>query len=227
MGTETPHDLIAAYALDALEPGEAREFERHLASCEQCQSELEGMQEAAGALAFGLASPPPPPALRERILTGARGEPSNVVPLRANRPFRWAAGAAAAAAAAAVALAFWGTSLDGALDRERERSSELASVLADPAARRFPLGTAGTLVVARSGNGALVLRGLPEAPAGRRYMAWVIEDGRPEAAGLVEDVDGEHLLDRPVRPGSTVALTVEKGEVEAPTSAPVTQATVS
>ena len=34
------HDLTAAYALDALDPDEARAYEEHLAHCERCRSEL-------------------------------------------------------------------------------------------------------------------------------------------------------------------------------------------
>jgi anti-sigma factor RsiW len=33
------HDLTAAYALDALDPDEAREYEAHLARCERCRAE--------------------------------------------------------------------------------------------------------------------------------------------------------------------------------------------
>ena len=33
----TIHELSAAYALDALDPAEEREFEQHLRTCEQCR----------------------------------------------------------------------------------------------------------------------------------------------------------------------------------------------
>ena len=48
--TETEHehrgDELAAYLLDALEPGEAAELERHLAGCEECRAELEWLRPA-------------------------------------------------------------------------------------------------------------------------------------------------------------------------------------
>ena len=39
MEADTLHDLTAAYALDALDSDEAREYEAHLARCEQCRAE--------------------------------------------------------------------------------------------------------------------------------------------------------------------------------------------
>ena len=48
MEQELVHDLVAAYALDALDDSERREFEEHLATCEQCSEELEGLRAAAG-----------------------------------------------------------------------------------------------------------------------------------------------------------------------------------
>ena len=38
---------VAAYALGALEPAEAAEFERHLEGCERCHSELRWFGSAA------------------------------------------------------------------------------------------------------------------------------------------------------------------------------------
>src|SRR5690349_11242244 len=103
---EHPHELAAAYALDALTPEERREFEVHLRGCDVCQAEVAGLADAATALAFAVDSPEPPPALREAILDGARGEPQNVVPLRRRWTKPWVA-AVAAAAALAIGLGAW------------------------------------------------------------------------------------------------------------------------
>jgi len=48
-----PHDLTAAYALDALSPDEAEAYERHLSQCEECREQLAELNEGAAALAFG------------------------------------------------------------------------------------------------------------------------------------------------------------------------------
>ena len=220
------HDLTAAYALDALDPKDARVYEAHLARCERCREELASLSEAASALAFATEAPAPPPELRERILRQARSERPNVVPLRP----RWAIAAAAAAAvatAAAVALAVWAASLSSRLDRaDREAAARerATAVLADPAARRVRIDGRGSLVVTPTGAAALVLTHLEHAPPGKTYEAWVAQGRRrPEAAGVFDggsDVVTVRLA-RPVPDGATVMLTEERdGGVDAPTQMP-------
>jgi len=76
------HDLTAAYALDALDPEDARGYEAHLARCERCREELASLSETANALAYATEAPAPPPELRARILQEVRDERPNVAPLR-------------------------------------------------------------------------------------------------------------------------------------------------
>lgn len=216
------HDLTPAYALDALDPAEARAYERHLATCERCRDELAKLQDAAGALAFATDAPPPPPHLRERILEQARGERSNVVPLRRNRPFRVAASAAAVAATVAVAAGVWGVSAQRGLDRERSARAELTELLGDSRSRTVPLtGATGTLIVSRSGKAGLFFDDLPEPPEGKRYHAWVIGEGDPVPAGVFGGGDVDHLIEEPVPVRATVAVTLEDGPAERPSSEPV------
>ena len=125
MGTQALHDLTAAYALDALDPEERREYEAHLARCDRCRDELASLSEASTSLAYAVDPAAPPPQLRERILAAARAERPNVVPLRP----RWALPAAATAVvavAAAIALAVWATSLSGRLDRRSKIALRVA-----------------------------------------------------------------------------------------------------
>src|SRR4029078_7862244 len=96
-----PHDLVAAYAMDALDADEEREFERHLASCERCREELARVGEAAAGLAAGAVGPAPPPELKQRILAEAKAERPNVIPFPQRR--RWTAPSGAAARASAAA----------------------------------------------------------------------------------------------------------------------------
>ena len=56
--SEDTHDLVAAYALDALDELERRRFEAHLDGCPSCLEELSGFSEVAGALVDADASPP-------------------------------------------------------------------------------------------------------------------------------------------------------------------------
>jgi anti-sigma factor RsiW len=215
------HDLTAAYALDALDPDEAREYEAHLARCERCRAELASLSEAAGALAYGAEAPAPPAELRARILQRAQRERTNVVPLRS----RWVAplaAAAAVAACAAIALGIWAASLHGKLDRQQRT----AAVLGDPAAQRNALPRdRGTLVVSPAREAVLVVKGLEAAPSGKTYEAWVFAGGgSPEPAGTF-DGGPKHsliLLGRRVPQGGSVLVTVEKaGGVDAPTTKPI------
>ena len=222
------HDLVAPYALDALDEEERAEFERHLAGCGRCTRELAELQDTAASLAWAVEGPEPPGHLRDRILESARGE-AQVIPFRPRR--RWvvpALGAAAAAAAClAVGLGIWGASLSSDLDRERELSAaqtEALELVADRGARVTPLtGAQGSLVVAQGGRAALVVCGLGPAPSGETYEAWTIR-GSPTPAGLFDAEEGCTAvpLEEPVLPGTTVAVTREaEGGVEAPTTEPL------
>src|SRR5262245_45222460 len=99
--TNDIHDLVAPYALDALDAEERVEFERHLEGCRRCQAELLELQEGALALAWAAEGPEPPAGLRDRILESARGE-AQVIPFQPRR--RWLAPALGAAAAVAACV---------------------------------------------------------------------------------------------------------------------------
>ena len=211
-----PHALVAPYALDALDQQEEREFEEHLASCESCREELARMREAAASLAYAAPGPAPPAALRGRILEQARAERPNVVslPRRRSRTAPLAA-AAAVAAAAAIGLGVWGAT--------RSTSSDpFAAVLSKSGARVVSMGDRGALAVAPDGSAAIALTA-PNAPAGKTYEAWVINNGAARRAGLLS---GRSTLriQRPVGKGAVVAVTLERdGGVDRPTTPPVAQ----
>jgi len=63
------HDLSAAYALDALDPDERRDFEAHFATCERCRSEVRGFREVTTSLASEVESPPPA-GLKSLVMAG-------------------------------------------------------------------------------------------------------------------------------------------------------------
>ena len=223
MEADALHDLTAAYALDALDPEDARRYEAHLAHCARCHDELAELSEAAGALAYATEASAPPPALRARILDQAKAERPNVVPLRP-RWLRPVIAAAAVAACAAIGLGLWAASLSGKLDRretELANQQRVAQILAAPGSHKISFSR-GTLVVAPDGRGALVLTKLADPGSGRTYEAWVADGGAPQPAGLF--AGGTTIavpLDQPVRNGATVMVTEEKaGGTEAPSSAP-------
>ena len=213
------HELSALYALDVLDADERARFEEHLAACDRCTSDLAGLRDAATALAF-VDSPAPPTALRSRILTAARAEPSNVValPRRRSAALSAAVAFAVAASAAAVGFGIWAATLHHSLTQERSATS----VLRDPLSRHVALqGTPGELVVAPSGDAVLTVS-LPSPPKGRTYEAWVaspaVQPAGVFSGGLVK-------LSRRVPHGALVMVTLERsGGVDAPTQQPLLRA---
>jgi anti-sigma-K factor RskA len=124
-------EMAAVHALGALDSAEAREFEAHLAKCEECRAELESWQDVAAGFAYAAPAVEPSADLRSRILDSVRAEgerqspglaaqdsdgkvakervvalreESNVIPLR--KPARRATGAAAKIFAIAASVAF-------------------------------------------------------------------------------------------------------------------------
>jgi anti-sigma-K factor RskA len=212
------HDLTAAYALDALDPTEEREYESHLATCERCRDDLAALRDATASLAYAVPAPLPPPALRERILERARSERAPVIPLRPRRRLTYVLAATAAAAAClALGLGLWGASLSGRLDRQED----VVAIISE--GQRVPLqGADGQLYVSDSGDAVVVMSRIGAAPTGKTYELWVIQGDEAKSAGLFEGGGREVVkLTRPVPPGATVAGTVEDdGGVDAPTTKP-------
>ncbi|MGH3930836.1 MAG: anti-sigma factor family protein, partial [Pseudonocardiaceae bacterium] len=63
-------ERLAAYALDACDPGEDRVVAAHLDVCPNCTAELARLRSAVGWLGTA-ATYPPPPGLRDRVMSVA------------------------------------------------------------------------------------------------------------------------------------------------------------
>lgn len=68
--------MLAAQALGALDPTEARELEEHLAVCAECRAELGIWNDTAAALAYAAPAAEPSPELRSKILAQISAEPA-------------------------------------------------------------------------------------------------------------------------------------------------------
>src|SRR4029079_11371166 len=116
------HELIAGYALDALEPADRARAKELLERSEEAREELRSLTETTAAMATAVSAPVPPPGLRERIMDSARADRQDVVPLESRRRPRLAPVLGAAGAIApgvAVALGIWGLSISSDLDDSR------------------------------------------------------------------------------------------------------------
>ena len=217
-----PHDLLAAYALDALDEDERERFERHLEECEECSEQLALLREPVAALAYAAEGPAPREALRGRIIEGARAEPRAAVIRirRRNWPLATVAAAAAAAACLAIGLGLWANSLSNSLDRERSENSAYEQILRVGATAKPLIGADGSLLVGNDGRAALVVCGLADAPSEKTYEAWVISGETPQPAGLFRggnDCSPVVLTER-VPNRATVAVTLEQaGGATSPT----------
>jgi anti-sigma-K factor RskA len=235
-------ELGAAYALDALEPDEARAVRDHLATCTEPHAELRGLIGADRVLAVSLEPVEPSPALRERVMASIERttqERAAAVrrPVAAEPPQRggwldWlsprvARPLAIAAVVALVAVGAWGATLQSQL-AERDRALRaVADAIADGQTAFRVEGSAGRgYVVDTPGSGAaLVVADLASLPADRIYELWLLDvAGSPVAVGTFRPADGELAvvqLERDLAGFTTFAVTVEASRVDAPTSAPV------
>jgi anti-sigma-K factor RskA len=188
MTNDDLHEQLAAYVLDALDAQERREFEAHLAECEECRTNLASLNETVGVLAYATEGPEPPGGLRDRIVAAARAEPPTVVALRPRRGRFYAVTAIAAAAAVGLAIGLW------------------AALSGGPANPRL------ALTVHPGGVAQLAVSNFDQAPVGKIYEVWVIGSaGKPEPAGVFPG--GRHAvvaLERLVPKGATVAVTLER-----------------
>jgi anti-sigma-K factor RskA len=214
MDVHAIHELAAGYALDALDPDERAAFDAHLEGCAECRETVAALAGAATSLAYAVEGPAPPPELRGRILTAARAERGDVVPLRRRWAPEWAA-AVAAAAALALGLGLWATLTPGGSEGGEPHIVALQ-------------GAEGSLSVGTSGRAFLTVSGLRPAPAGKTYEIWVIEKGAPLPAGLFSR-GGRVIVpvQRRVPPGATVAVTLEQaGGADSPRGDVLFSATV-
>jgi Anti-sigma-K factor rskA len=225
------HELIAGYALDALDDVDRLAVEELLATSEEAREELRSFAEVAAALAVGATGADPTQGLRDRIIESARAERQVVVPFapRAGRvrlaPMLVAT--TAIAATIALALGIWGLSLSHDLNDTRaalDQQQSVGGVLSDPTARTVSLSSdTGRLVVASSGQAVLIFDGIAAAPPGKAYQIWVLENGAAKAAGYFSGGSGRAVVpvEVPVEVGNFVAVTVENaGGVTKPTTKP-------
>lgn len=130
-------ELIPGRALSALDRADDRLLSEHLASCPECQQELESWTSVAAALALGAKADEPSPQVRERILReiqseGKSGNPptesGKVIPFTA--PTRRGPRIFRSLALIAAALAFLASivSVFVLLKREQQARSQVASL---------------------------------------------------------------------------------------------------
>jgi hypothetical protein len=197
-------ELLGAYALDAIEPDEARAVDDHLRECVRCRAEVAEHRETAAFLAH--AGEDAPPALWDRIATSIGDDvPSDVVPLAprlGRRGGSWSrrAPAAVAAIAAAAVIGVLGVQLWA----QDQRMDDMESALQVPDGEVVELtGAGGTVPVVLAGDRAWLLgSALDELPDDRTYQLWGLAGDDlvsvavlgADPGTMAFDVDGYSLL---------------------------------
>jgi anti-sigma-K factor RskA len=215
-----------AYALGALEAGEAEAFRRHLAGCAVCRDEVAALRSAADALALAAPQVAVPRALKRRVMAAARAStpaPESRPPRRRAR-VRMSAGRLAFAGAGSLAI----TALIAGALLAGGGSSSTRSLRASVA-----LPSASASLRVSGGRGELELRRMPPAPAGRIYEVWLQRgQGAPQPTSVLFNVtsSGAAVVGVPgdLRRVRAVLVTAERlGGSARPTRAPVIVAHLS
>ena len=227
------HALSGAYAVDALDDIERAAFERHLAECPACQSEVAGLREAAAMM--GATVPVQPSAgLRDRVLADiatVRPLPPSVdrsaTASTAGGRTRFRPRALLAAAAAVIALGAGAAVVqpwdDGTV--ATPTAAQRVAAADDATTNTQEVGGAtATLVVSEQLNEAvLVTTDMPEAPEGKVYELWLDHEGIGMVpAGLMTDPDSPIVLEGDPATAVGAGITVEPaGGSPKPTSEPI------
>jgi anti-sigma-K factor RskA len=221
-------DDLAAYALGALEKGEAEELRRHLEDCDACRRQLRWLQPAVDLLPTSVPQREPPPRLRKRLMATVRRESRRSA--RADRAHgrRLDLGAvlarpATAAAAAAVILAV-GAATGYLLHGSGSETSEVVARGLGPGS-----DVRGTLE-RQDGSAILRVQGMPRLARGEVYETWVRRGDNIEPSSLFvvqRDRSGAAAIPGPLEGASAVLVTREPiGGSPRPTTPPVLRAPV-
>jgi len=217
---------LAAYALAALEPGEAAEFERHLAGCAHCQAELRWLAPALQSLPESVERQEPPRRLRENLMAEVRADARRTEgssPARERRSLlpEWLRGSKLRLATGFAVVILAVAAVAGYEIGKGGSGSEGG---AETVFSRQPGGV--TVAMVREGDGGtLRLAGVQQLPPGKVLEAWVRREGEvePVPALFVPDREGRaSTMIADMNGVDTVMVTEEpQGGSEQPTSEPI------
>jgi len=243
---EGVRELLAAYALDAVDDVERRAVERLVAQDASAARELASLREVTALLGVAVSSPPPG-SVRSAVLAGVATTPqvagdgaraTTPGPARArersvprglgapSRLTRLAVGIAAAAAVAVAVPSVVAWREHGRAVQAEARAQLIGDLLAEPGAQvlrgEVTGGGAGVAILGAE-HAVLLADGLGDVADGRTYQLWAMRDGVPVPSGLLAVTDGRvEALAEDYRSGDGLAVSVEPaGGSDQPTTDPV------
>jgi anti-sigma-K factor RskA len=233
--------MIPAYALGALDSGEASFVDNHLDGCPDCR-QLADQHKAIAEALLELPSPQAPPAyLRRRIVSRIKAEPVPAHTSAERRPgwslprLAFGLGLVALVVVNLLLLRRIDSLVEqqGALQAKVDRNQTAMAVLSYPTSKVVEVdgdSVFGTLVYDPARRLAVLYAwGLPDLPADQSYQAWLRDpSGGRVSAGLfqVEPGDQFSLLvlhsPSPIEQFAGLGVTVEpSGGSPGPTTAPI------
>jgi anti-sigma-K factor RskA len=178
-------DDLAAYALGALEEGEADRLRAHLETCEECRHHLRWLEPAVELLPRTVEQLEPPPRLRDSLLETVQAEspPAAREPRRRAAAGRWRAFGLAVwrpvTAVAAAAMLIVGVVAGYLVHGSGGGGTTTLEAQAMPAAPRVH-----GVLERQGGSGILRVQGMPSLARDQVYEAWVQRDGKLQPSSL-------------------------------------------
>jgi anti-sigma-K factor RskA len=234
-------ELLPAYALEALDPDEARTLETHLKTCHDCQASLEEYRAVSEGLLFAMPPKAPPPRVRARLIASLSAK-APAAPARRVWPIWRLVGGLALAALLILNITTM-TQLQAlqrqqaTLAKQLQTSQTALALVAYPEGQSFSVTgkqAAGTLILnSELQRGALFAWGLDMLDEAHTYQVWLIQpDGHRVSGGLFRPEPGQPFVavvipsDRPFSDFTGLGVTIEPaGGSLAPTGTKVLGAT--
>ena len=229
-------DLLAAYALGALEPAEVAQVSALLKEHPELRATLAELRATADQLPYGLPEAVPAPDLRQRVLDRATGRaavaPSGAAQaLKRTRAWIWSLGSLAAAAMLVAVIGwaqYFGTSNELAQTQAQVNQMQAQIAAAERVIASLQGQSGSAAIVQTRSGGTLMVVQLPALSPGRVYQLWRIQGSNdPTSAGLFTvNGQGYGQLELPASQnplsGETVAVTDEPaGGSRLPTTKPL------
>jgi anti-sigma-K factor RskA len=236
-------DLLAAYALGALEPDEIARVSALLAEHPELRATLAELRATADRLPYGLPEALPAPELRQRVLdyaTGRASAPPSAAAPTIGRTRAWIWSFTGVAIAALLLAAIGWAQLLGARNDLAQTQAQVATMQGELSQLQKQVAVAQKVIASLQGQsgsaaivqtragGTLLVAQLPPLAQGRVYQVWRIPgSGNPLSTGLFKvDQQGYGQIalppDQQPQAGETIAVTDEPdGGSAGPTTQPL------
>jgi len=233
-GCAARRDDLAAYALGALTPDEAADFEGHLAECDACRAELRWLTPAIDLIPASVEQLTPPETLKDNLMATVRAEAAESATATAPRAERtrqpWWHGLRSlmlrpAVGMAALILLVAGIGAGWLLRGSDTVEPSTNLVRAEPVGNATPVAA----TVERTGDaGTLHVQALPPIRNDEVYEIWVQRADVLEPSNtfvLSAEGTAEAAIPGPLTGGQAIYVTREpRGGSQQPTTKPVLQA---